>query len=238
MGQRQYDGTLQTAAGITLLRNSKLVAWDDCTARFSPETEDVFETSAAQGDRLFGRLMKWMQFSAGYEFLLKGVLIFKISGETNIVGTKHILVVPGSRSEIGSHEWWRAVRRHTAAKEWKRSFGTLGTLGGHLETFLQQKERSGSSTEECDQVFAATELLRDAIRNRDAHAYVANVRKQQHELVHLFVPALNTLLDWVGDDALLRGHRAKAAELIGAACDDPFTAANVAAELNSAPTAT
>lgn len=47
-------------------------------------------------------------------------------------------------------------------------------------------------------MYGAFVLLTRMIRNRDAHAYVPNVRNQHEDLlVDMFVPAFNTLVDWM-----------------------------------------
>lgn len=233
----KQKGILQIAAGIALLRKSNLVVWDEKTLRFTTGVESEFEQDAAHEDRLFGRLFKWMQFSAGYEFLLKGCLL--LDGN-NFLGKKDVLAIP-KLDEVTSPDWLVSVKTHSARKEEVASFGTLGTLthrpnnGRHnslLEKFLDHRMRNTCVCQtDCDRVFAVSELLRDAIRNRDAHAYVPNVRKQGHQLVHLFVPALNTLLEFIADDSLLSSHRIKAATIIAELSDDPHTRKNVSDEM-------
>jgi hypothetical protein len=225
---------LQVAAGISLLRKSGLLSWDDGEARFTLEPEIPFEERAAAEDLLFGRLMKWMQFSAGFEFLVKGVLLLHGAFPKT---SKLVLDIP-KESESRTQGWWVSVGNGNATKAAKPSFGTLGTIthaekdkSSLLKTFLQERVGFGISQDDCNQVLSACELLRDAIRNRDAHAYMPNVRKQQHALVHLLVPALNTLLRLAADDEMLRSHRAKAARIIALTTDDPFTQHNTQLEL-------
>ncbi|MEX3690329.1 hypothetical protein AB3X91_17575 [Paraburkholderia sp. BR14263] len=51
---------------------------------------------------------------------------------------------------------------------------------------------------QADLMYGAFVLLTQMIRNRDAHAYVPNVRNQHENLlVDMFVPAFNTLVDWM-----------------------------------------
>jgi hypothetical protein len=222
----QDDGILQLAAGISLLRMSNLVLWTDELLRFELRSEDAFEHAARDVDLLFGRLVKWMQFSAGFEFVLKGVLL--LAGKDFRVDDKSVVANP-TAAEMHSGTWHAGVRTRTARREPTVKYRELGTLIDQ-PTFLREvvAEQLLRQTNESDanRVLAACEFLRDAVRNRDAHAYVPNVRQQQYVLVTFVAPALNTLLSWV-DEPLLREHRERASAIIRLTADDPYTLENL-----------
>ena len=68
------DARLQVTAAATLLERSRLVEWTADRPRFSAIPRDVFESELhRQVDPVFGRLICWILFSAGAEFLAKGV---------------------------------------------------------------------------------------------------------------------------------------------------------------------
>jgi hypothetical protein len=71
-----HAARLQITAGATLLHRSKLVEWSPSAGRFSSVSDDAFEYSARNDiDPAFGRLICWMTFSSGVEFLGKGLCI-------------------------------------------------------------------------------------------------------------------------------------------------------------------
>jgi len=69
------DGRLQITAAAALLDRSRLVHWNADLARFIPVSRDIFEAACREVDPAFGRLICWMLFSAGAEFLAKGVCL-------------------------------------------------------------------------------------------------------------------------------------------------------------------
>src|SRR5262245_9665843 len=72
----QFAGRLQTTAGATLLHQSRLIEWSRAAQAFVPVPEVAFEYSARTDIHpAFGRLMCWLTFSAGAEYLAKGVCI-------------------------------------------------------------------------------------------------------------------------------------------------------------------
>ena len=91
----------------------------------------------------------------------------------------------------------------TGGENWKREgtleathFGTLGDLyKEHLVSLLKKRRASEG---ESDLLLASYQLLARRIRNRDAHAYVPNVRDDHHELVpNLFCDCFNLLITWL-----------------------------------------
>jgi hypothetical protein len=211
------DGKLQFTAGMWFLEHSQLVEWDKSHHEF--RARGGFEDKARQLDAAFGRVACWTSFSIGAEYLLKGLLLAK---GTEIRDQKKTYAVPPQdRSEM--QKWCRRMRRpnkqhpEIARPDLYAYYDTLGGLtAGKLRPFLAENTpQAGTSKEVVDQydqdadmVYAALELLANMIRNRDAHAYVPNVRSQHEWLVSsLFVPAFNVMLRWMPDSAKEIGHR-------------------------------
>jgi hypothetical protein len=71
------DGKLQVTASISLLKNSKLVHWKKKSAEFVSIDQGRFEKSWRRIDPAFGRLICWINFSAGAEFLAKGICLLR-----------------------------------------------------------------------------------------------------------------------------------------------------------------
>ncbi len=72
------DGKLQVLAAVALLEQSRLVEWMPKHAKFRPVPRETFEFSWKKDvDPVFGRLICWINFSAGAEFLAKGVCILR-----------------------------------------------------------------------------------------------------------------------------------------------------------------
>lgn len=78
------------------------------------------------------------------------------------------------------------------------SFGEIGQLyKKHLKSLCDVKH---ATVEQRRQLLAGYELLGRTIRNRDAHAYVPNVRDSHFGLVsELFAGCLDLLVSWLPD---------------------------------------
>jgi len=101
----------------------------------------------------------------------------------------------------------------------------FGTLAGLTRNNSKTKvaapitrlcSKAGAKAEEEQLLIAAYELLRTTIRNRDAHAYVPNVRASHFLLVpELFSRCFNLLVGWLPDGSVtLNMWRAKAKPFI------------------------
>jgi hypothetical protein len=194
------DGRLQVTAAASLLDNSRLVEWEPHSAQFVPVPQDCFEFSWRRDvDPDFGRLICWISFSAGTEFLAKGVCL--VNGID--IRKKKYLENPNYPTEK-LNEW---ADRFNA--DWKcggtissTDFGTLRDLIGENakdESPLKRLCKLAKATAiETNLVWAAYRLLAKTIRNRDAHAYVPNVRDSHHSLVpDLFSGVFNLLVTWL-----------------------------------------
>src|SRR5262245_39228498 len=120
----KIDGRLQATAGAVLLHRSRLLQWSSGLADFVPVPRQTFEYSWRMDvDPAFGRLMCWIQFSAGAEFWLKGLCLLH-----GIEVRKEIEV---SNYPTGDIESWA----HRYNQNWKSdgtmlvaTYGTLGNL--------------------------------------------------------------------------------------------------------------
>ncbi|HLK09062.1 MAG TPA: hypothetical protein VKV30_13995 [Candidatus Angelobacter sp.] len=197
MNDKTTDGKLQVTAAISLLKNSKLVRWKKKSAEFVSIDKGRFEKSWQRIDPVFGRLICWINFSAGAEFLAKGVCLLRgielLSGKGK--KTKMVPEIPS-----GDFSTWAEHYPLSAPGQVKLTdFGTLGDLqNGPLKELCNAAK---ASEQDQQWVLAAYDLLGKSIRNRDAHAYVPNVRDSHFHLVDgIFTPCLNLLMSWIPYD--------------------------------------
>lgn len=193
------DARLQTTAGIVLLDSSLLVAWHKDECEFRTPASGEFEMNwRKRHSHPLGRLVCWMTFATGSEFLLKGVCL------ANEIELRKDMKIPsypqGDLSAWPSQflaNWKsRGVQKIT-------NFGTLGDLTKQAKSkpsaLAQLCSKSDASKEKTDLVLASVELLRRSIRNRDVHGYVPNVRESHHEFARLLCGSFNILVQWLPD---------------------------------------
>ena len=192
------DGRLQIAAGVTLLRLSRLVRWHEEQALFVPVPRDEFEKSwRREVDPVFGRLLSWIAFSSGAEFWLKGLCLLH---NIDIRCCKQVPQYPS-----GNLEDWAAkfiIDENCNGIQMVTSFGTLGNITksiGNAPSKLDKLLNACNATDcQRNQVKASYLLLQKSIRNRDAHGYVRNVRDSHYHLVpNLFSECFNTTAEWL-----------------------------------------
>ena len=196
------DARLQILAGVSLLHSSRLIRWSDEDLRFESIDRDSFESTAfADLDPHFGRLMRWMLFASGAEFLGKGLcLAHGIDLRTSQKAPNY----PPTQLKNDVADWIEAV----SEGPWKTGsfpvthFGQLGQLtkgkDGKPAHFERLVKKTNASADEKKLLFASYRLLTMTIRNRDAHAYVPNVRDNHFWMVQdVFMPALNLLVKWI-----------------------------------------
>jgi len=167
---------------------------------FHAVDESAFEYSARNDiDPAFGRLMCWMIFSSGVEFLGKGVCIAH-----DIDFWKS--VKPASTCEIPTYpiSTWLAATKGRPKVKTVPSYGTIGSLTwqehGHRSAIERLAVKCKAAPDDTRVLLGTFTLLGTAIRNRDAHAYVPNVRAAHHWLVSdLFINAINLLVSWIPD---------------------------------------
>ena len=191
------DGLIQLTAAIRLLNASGLLVWRPELSKFGCTAESCFECKNRKLDEEVGRLICWMTFSAGAEFLAKGVcLVYEID---SFRSNKHEAF---ATPEKVTENWMKEVADGNLQRETTVSYGTLNDLlnekkgtQGALGALFQRVKASESAKIE---IRAAYKFLQKSIRNRDAHAYIPHVRPYNFRLIEpLFVPALNQLLGWV-----------------------------------------
>lgn len=189
------EGWRQIRAGVALIIWSRLVEWNADSLTFASVDKVSFESSHAQVHHEFGRLICWIAFGVGSEYLVKGACLLNGRDLRRDAGAK-VIRLPSFGEDI--EEWIRLVNTNDPrVHERDVSSGTLGTLP------VGQILKPGR---ERDLVLASIKLLASTIRNRDAHRYAQNVRGFHFHVVEsLFVPAFNTLLASL-DQAKLRAH--------------------------------
>jgi hypothetical protein len=196
------EGWLQIRAGVSLIVWSGLARFDAENLKFKPVDVRDFESDAGhcKVHREFGRLICWIAFSVGAEYLAKGACLLK-----GRILTKSIPVIRAPGSDEDLEVWSKDVN---AGHAWDEEKGlSLGTLA---QTPIQSIETLGhqSNVVSAARVSAAIKFLANTIRNRDAHRYERDVRAAHFQAVpRLFVPAFNALLRCL-DQPELR-HRLK-----------------------------
>ncbi len=188
------EGWRQIRAGVALVNWSKLVHWDRQTLSFTSVQEDAFESATGHRrvHRKYGRLICWITFAVGAEYICKGVCLLK---GRDVVTPTEVIRLPYKDEDL--QEWIRLVNSDSSAiRQASTKSVTLGKLpvGDVLDQGFNR-----------DLVIAGVKLLASTIRNRDAHWYAENVRAFHfHAVQSLFVPAVNILLASL-DQAELRG---------------------------------
>jgi hypothetical protein len=179
-------------AGLRLITFSKLAAWDQGLQALSPAEKTQFE--GRQGhkrlDPVLGRLICWVCFSLGTEYLLKRACI---SRGLSIESTALALRLPDATESIA--DWTpSALAKALSAQENVPKYKTLGELP------VSKLVPKGPDREF---VRAACRLFASAIRNRDAHGNARDVRAMHFHLVPtLFVPALNKVIEHLDSSVL------------------------------------
>ena len=100
------DGRLQVLAGGALLRRSNLVEWNGSGKRYIPVSRETFEyVHRTQIDPVFGRLICWLNFSAGAEMLAKGVCLLRL--ETDFRRLNYAPEYPTNDVSSWVESYWR-----------------------------------------------------------------------------------------------------------------------------------
>ena len=204
MYELKIDGRLQVTAGVSLLESSRLVHWDTDVAQFIPVSRDTFEFSWRRDvDPVFGRLICWVNFSAGAEFLAKGLCLLH---RAEVRTTHCVPTYPSGDLAHWASEFTKDPKFFGTVKT--THFGTLGDLTrksrrtNATAALLRLCRAVRATQEEEDLLMATYELLAQTIRNRDAHAYVPNVRDDHFSLVQdLFARCFNLLVTWLPNGA-------------------------------------
>ena len=187
MNQTNHDPWNQVNAGLELMTSSGLARWSVFKLRLEAATDSTkFEADAAAVNAKFGRLICWITFSAGVEYLVRGV--FSLRGLCPPV----------------PHDYRRPIEEGEDLATWISHMDSGDAcvveagqkdemkLGGKLPW---DKVLGNATPEETRTVGWGIYLLATTIRNRDFHRYVEGVRLKQFYLVQkLFLPAINIIL--------------------------------------------
>jgi hypothetical protein len=197
----EIDGRLQVTAGAALLECSRLVDWHTDPPEFQAVPREIFEYSWRRDvDPAFGRLICWVNFSAGAEMLAKGVCLLH---EIEIRYPRTVPTYPTAALDTWSAAY--AKSRTSGGTIPATNYGTLRNLVDlpypkiNLPPALPRLfEAIDAKPSDRALLLAAYGLLATTIRNRDAHAYVPNVRDSHFHLVNtLFEKCLNLLVSWL-----------------------------------------
>lgn len=192
----------QFRAGICLIENSGLLQFDRTSFTFQALPEKSFEDKAKKLDKNFGRVMYWVWFSTGAEYLLKGFMI--VQDPAFLMRTEKAVALREA-DDPRSPQWIDDVLSNQGATKLQDVFSTM-KVAYQLDTRLLTTGIMNGlppSLDEARRTKAAYLLLKDAIRNRDSHAYVEDVRKSHYHMIHHFAPAFDTLLAAAGAKQLL-----------------------------------
>ena len=167
----EIDGRLQVTAADRLLSFSRLVQFDTVSGEFTEVPHELFESHWRKSvDPVFGRLICWINFSAGAEFMAKGICLLK--------GVE-IRSCKGGTTNFGTIRDLYTDKKDKAAAL-KRLCTAVGANNDQQELLLSSYECLGK------------------LRNRDVHAYVPNVRDSHFGWVRdRFIPCFNLLISWL-----------------------------------------
>lgn len=192
----------QIAAGIRLIENSKLLTFDKTTFRFAPVKLKKFEDDARTLDQDFGRVMYWIWFSTGAEYIFKGYMLLKKPNFSE-KSYKPVPLPPIMRKA----DWAGDIIRQSGPKEYQDTFGTLGFVDGLKDLLTTPIKEKGIafSPARAKEIEAIYVVLRGAIRNRDSHAFLRDVRAAHFHMTNDFGPAFSDLLAAAEAKQLLTG---------------------------------
>lgn len=187
------EGFLQLVAGTRLMCISGLLDWDKENHKFTTPAKS-FDIIWKKLDDTFGRVVLWNSFSAGAEFFFKGFVL--ANGHEFREPVVKLTYPPGEVDK----EWIERVLRQEDRNS-ATDFKTFGYFTTEFLAAVTSSYRNGTGTgfvDEFNLVCAAKTVLARNIRNRDAHAYIPNVRNNHLYLVEaLFIPAFNIMLNWL-----------------------------------------
>jgi hypothetical protein len=194
-------GWKQIRAGLSLITWSKLASWDSPALRLCVANEDEFEGPDGEKNHRavhdeFGRLICWISFGVGAEYLVKGLAMLNGNPLTE---SRKVIRPPMEGEKID--EWAKLVISGSPPEMDDTMLNTLNRpkLKGFPLNKMCPDEGARERTE------ASMILLTDTIRNRDAHRYAGNVRRFNFRLVgKLFVPAFNVLLSSLDQSELAK----------------------------------
>ena len=183
------------AASLSLLEGSGLVRYSDGSFVGNVDEESVEASWKENFNQGYGRYMAWVWFSVGAENLVKAALICNCLLKAKKRNDRYPVYWPGTDKATWVNEMLDYPRNAGGG------YGELGCIWRYkLGEFSEKREHTEA---ERNELKAAYKYLTQAIRNRDAHSYVANQRRKDFPAVDaIFVPAFNTLVRAMND----KGH--------------------------------
>ena len=173
-------------ASRSLLEGSRLVRYSSGAFVSNGNQEGLEAYWRENFNRDFGRYMAWVWFAVGAENLVKAALVCNGILEAKQQNESY----PVYWRDTDKVSWLEKVLGYR-----RNAGGGYGEMGAIWKYKLSElSERRGISESERKELIAAYKYLTQAIRNRDAHSYVANQRRRNFWAVEpIFVPAFNTL---------------------------------------------
>lgn len=191
-------GWEQIRAGIELVKWSQLAHWDKNALCFTATNKAAFEpTGHLQVHEKYGRLICWITFGVGSEYLAKGVSL--LNG-CNLTSNSQGIRAPKEYEDI--NHWSKMVISNDPAVKTSRNLnlGTFKNMQNKWDKILKGKPKADRN-----KVKASFKLLAEEIRNRDAHYFEPDVRALNFDDVErLFIPAFNILLNTLDQGELGR----------------------------------
>ncbi len=192
MGQMGEAGWQQINAGLGLLVWSRLASWNPRNLTLVAAEQKSFESRVASVHPKFGRLICWIAFGVGTEYLVRGSFMLKGHDPS-----KSIDVIQPPEPGANVLDWIQRVKMREPSVRQPGVESSM-KLGSDLPWTILLTDGS-----DLDLVSASMKLLAGKIRNRDAHRYTENQRAFHfHAVESLFVPALNILLACLDQDDL------------------------------------
>lgn len=186
------DGWNQVKAGIALISWSRLASFDSEQNTLVAANEQEFEFGPGHKNvhHAYGRVICWIVFSIGGEYLAKGACLL-----AGITTPESATVIRGPEWDEATEAWSDLVLADDPkTKVADTNLGTLGKLPIKKIAALGPDRQMVSAT---------MKYLASAIRNRDAHRYAPNVRAAHfRDVPRLFVPAFNALLRTLDQEEL------------------------------------
>jgi hypothetical protein len=194
------NAELQISAGICLIVQSGLLKLSE-ENKFSVQEIHQFENFANEKHPKFGRIMCWILFSTGVEYLCKGYLISKKS----LTPTKAEKIKLAKESEINKDWTEKVLARDDKVVIVNEIYDQLGGVTQRIASVLIKK--SEISSDIANKTRSVLGMFTDAIRNRDAHAYMEDVRKDHFELTKPICEALNVVMGAIDAKMLNKAAR-------------------------------
>ena len=182
------------------MEGSGLVRYSNDTLVCNSDEEGLVKCWRENFDQDFGRYMAWVWFSVGADNLVKAALVCNGLLEAKQQNLSYPVYWPDTLKESWIDEVLGS-RRNAGG-----GYGELGDIWKYKLDELSEKR--GDAEAERKELKAAYKYQTQAkaIRNRDAHSYLANQRRKDFLAVEpIFVPAFNKLVRAMEDKGHFKG---------------------------------